>query len=248
MALCPLRNDTGVGLLQPSAAPQAPFTPSFCFPHACFLVLVLLGLDTVEMELNYLTENTALCPDFLFHSHTHTQRHAWCWYIQCEKCWVRVCFKSQSGGRRSGAMRGKIRGPQGLVWPCTLSIKCCLPMPWSALMRVCSDPCTKCHHPHTHTLNTAYTGATLLHLEVSVWDRRMLFSRHHTWQSSIKCQWKGNAQLSSASARTTPNVGIIVVWKASSSIYLKSAWYGCLFSFHVEKWLVKSFLLYKKNH
>lgn len=117
--------------LCPATSSLLPF--SFCL--FSFLALVLSGLDTVKTELNNLSENTALCPDFL--SVSFSLSRSWCWYIQVEECWVSVCFKRRSGGRRAGAMRGKIRGPQGLVWPCTLSIKCCLPMPRSALMRVC---------------------------------------------------------------------------------------------------------------
>jgi len=160
-ALCPLRYDTStllraeLGLLQQSAVPQAPFTPSFCLPPAFFFVLFLLGLDTVEMELNYLTENTALCPDFLSFTHTHAHTHLMLihpvWEVLGESVF------QEPVRRKEVWMRGKIRGPQGLVWPCTLSINCCLPMPRSALMRVCLDPCTKCHHPHTHTWNTART-------------------------------------------------------------------------------------------
>lgn len=99
----------------------------------------------------------------------------WCQtqiYSACDVCRAEECewagreggVQGQQGGRCVCTIRDKIMAPQGLVWPCTRSIKRRLQVPRSTLMSIFWGLILHAEHSHlqhTYTLVQAHTKHTL---------------------------------------------------------------------------------------
>lgn len=81
--------------------------------------------------------------------------------------------QGQQGGRCVCTIRDKIMAPQGLVWPCTRSIKRRLQVPRSTLMSIFWGLILHVEHQHTHTREHEHTPWTyLLSCRIDGCDRK----------------------------------------------------------------------------